>query len=153
MRERLKNAREAKGLTQAEVAELVSIAPSYYGRIEREDIGLSAKMAKKLAVVLDTDSAWLLGKAGASQGAVSTPLTEEEYAQIAEFILRDHVDVHGPTLTDESIQTFGRTLAQYLIGLQQIDNREAIRKAMAGIRSRAKGRAATPAKSRNTKAA
>lgn len=58
--EKLKQAREKKGMSQAQVANLVEIHPNYYARIERGDANPSLDMLLKIARVLDIKSSSML---------------------------------------------------------------------------------------------
>ena len=56
----IKKAREAKGLTQAEVAKACQITANYYARIERGERMLTLPTLKKVVGVLETPSSSIL---------------------------------------------------------------------------------------------
>jgi transcriptional regulator with XRE-family HTH domain len=62
-----RGARGRAGLTQADVAERVGIAPEVYGRMERGRIFPSVETLRRLCLVLDVSSDVLLGLAGPGQ--------------------------------------------------------------------------------------
>lgn len=57
---RIKTARKANGITQADLAELVPCSYRTIGAIERQDTRLSVDMAVAIAKVLNVRPAWLL---------------------------------------------------------------------------------------------
>lgn len=58
--EKLKQAREKKGMSQAQVANLVETHPNYYARIERGNANPSLDILLKIAKVLDIKSSSML---------------------------------------------------------------------------------------------
>lgn len=62
--DRLRTARKALRLTQAQVAELLGLSPSFYGHIERGTRCPSFPTFKKICEILDIDAEYLIfGKA------------------------------------------------------------------------------------------
>lgn len=61
---RVKSARNALGLTQAEFATLVGISQPYLGQIEAGDKVPSATVLQRMAKVANTSVAWLLDSVG-----------------------------------------------------------------------------------------
>lgn len=54
--EHLGDLRVARGLTQGDLAALVSVSPQHVGALERGHVSLSTDLAEKLAAVLDYDA-------------------------------------------------------------------------------------------------
>ena len=52
---KIKEIREQKGLTQEEVAKKAEIFPNYYAKIERGTINTSIEKAKKIAKALEVE--------------------------------------------------------------------------------------------------
>ena len=59
--ERLKKAREATGMTQAEVARELGLSQAAYSYIENDEKNPSLPVAKRLATVLNTSLDYLTG--------------------------------------------------------------------------------------------
>ena len=62
---RLKSARAAKRLTQAEVARQLGIDQGYYSRLERGEKTPSLDVLQKLSQVLGVEAGWLMGSQAA----------------------------------------------------------------------------------------
>lgn len=58
--EKIKQARQQKGATQAEVAEKAGLNTNYYARIERGDATATIEAVQKIAKALDVTSADIL---------------------------------------------------------------------------------------------
>jgi transcriptional regulator with XRE-family HTH domain len=58
--EKIKQARQQKGATQAEVAEKAGLNTNYYARIERGDATATIEAVQKIAKALDVRSANIL---------------------------------------------------------------------------------------------
>jgi transcriptional regulator with XRE-family HTH domain len=58
--EKIKQARQQKGATQAEVAEKAGLNTNYYARIERGDATATIEAVQKIAKALDVASADIL---------------------------------------------------------------------------------------------
>lgn len=59
---KLRECREAKGLSQQELAKKLGSAHTVIGRYERDEMTPSVEVAKKLAKILDTTVGFLLGE-------------------------------------------------------------------------------------------
>ncbi len=59
---KLREAREAKGFSQAELAKLISSYHSIIGKYERDEVKPTIDVVKKLAEVLETTAGYLLGE-------------------------------------------------------------------------------------------
>lgn len=59
--ERLRQAREAKGMSQAEIARKLGVSQPAYSYIENGEKNPSLPVAKRLAVVLHTSLDYLIG--------------------------------------------------------------------------------------------
>jgi transcriptional regulator with XRE-family HTH domain len=59
---KLREAREAKGFSQAELAKHISSYHSIIGKYERDEVKPSIDVVKKIADVLDTTAGYLLGE-------------------------------------------------------------------------------------------
>jgi transcriptional regulator with XRE-family HTH domain len=64
---RLRDCRKEKGLSQSEVAKSLSTNHSVIGKYERDDVKPSIDVAKKLADLLDTTVAYLVGETQANE--------------------------------------------------------------------------------------
>jgi len=60
---RLRDCRKAKGLSQSELARILNTNHSVIGKYERDDVKPSIDVVKKLAAMLDTTAAYLMGEA------------------------------------------------------------------------------------------
>ena len=60
---RLRDCRKEKGLSQNEVAKLLNTNHSVIGKYERDDVNPSIDAVKRLAELLDTTVAYLVGEA------------------------------------------------------------------------------------------
>lgn len=60
---RLRDCRKGKGLSQNEVAKLLNTSHSVIGKYERDDVNPSIDAVKRLAELLDTTVAYLVGEA------------------------------------------------------------------------------------------
>lgn len=61
---RLRECREAKGLSQQELAKLLKTSHSVVGRYERDEMIPSIEVAANMAKLVDTTLAYLVGEAG-----------------------------------------------------------------------------------------
>jgi transcriptional regulator with XRE-family HTH domain len=59
---KLRECREAKGISQSEVAKLLSTNHSIIGKYERDEVKPTVDVVKKLADTLDTTVGYLLGE-------------------------------------------------------------------------------------------
>lgn len=59
--ERLKEVRQEKGLTQTQLAELLSTTQSTIGKYEREELQPNFEVLKKLCKVLEVSADYLIG--------------------------------------------------------------------------------------------
>lgn len=59
--ERLKDLRQEKGLTQTQLAELLSTTQSTIGKYEREELQPNFEVLKKLCKVLEVSADYLIG--------------------------------------------------------------------------------------------
>lgn len=59
---KLRECREAKGISQSEVAKLLSTNHSIIGKYERDEVKPTVDVVKKLAETLDTTVGYLLGE-------------------------------------------------------------------------------------------
>ncbi len=59
---KLREAREAKGFSQAELAKQISSYHSIIGKYERDEVKPTVDVIKKIAQVLDTTAGFLLGE-------------------------------------------------------------------------------------------
>lgn len=59
---RIREAREAAKLTQKELGQLLDVDHSIVGRIERDEIGVTATRLMRIARLLRVSAAWLLGE-------------------------------------------------------------------------------------------
>jgi len=57
----LREARERKGLTQAQVADMCQMTRAHYGLVEQRRSGLRPELAARVAVVLELTLAEVLG--------------------------------------------------------------------------------------------
>ena len=64
---RLRDCRKNKGLSQSELARILNTNHSVIGKYERDDVKPSIDVVKKLAEVLNTTVAFLLGEAESDQ--------------------------------------------------------------------------------------
>jgi len=64
---RLRECRKIKGLSQNELASLLHTNHSVIGKYERDDVKPSIDVVKRLADVLNTTIAYLLGEAGTDE--------------------------------------------------------------------------------------
>ncbi len=64
---RLRDCRKEKGLSQNEVAKLLNTNHSVIGKYERDDVKPSIDVAKRLADLLDTTVAYLIGETEANE--------------------------------------------------------------------------------------
>ena len=64
---RLRECRKQKGLSQNELAGILNTNHSVIGKYERDDVKPSIDAVKRLAEVLDTTVAYLLGEAGTDE--------------------------------------------------------------------------------------
>jgi transcriptional regulator with XRE-family HTH domain len=64
---RLRDCRKEKGLSQSEVAKSLNTNHSVIGKYERDDVKPSIDVAKKLADLLDTTVAYLVGETQANE--------------------------------------------------------------------------------------
>ena len=60
---KLRECREAKALSQQELAKKINSVHTVIGRYERDEMSPSIEVVKKLAAVLDTTAGYLLGEA------------------------------------------------------------------------------------------
>lgn len=63
---RVRECRDAKGLSQQELAKLMTTSYTVIGKYERDEMTPSIEVAKKLAKLLDTTVGYLLGEAADS---------------------------------------------------------------------------------------
>jgi len=70
---RLKSARAARRLTQAEVAQRLGIDQGYYSRLERGEKTPSLEVLQNLSRVLGVEAGWLLGAPAESSGQGDSP--------------------------------------------------------------------------------
>lgn len=59
---KLKECREAKGISQSELAKSLNTNHSIIGKYERDEVAPSVDVVKKLAAALDTTAGYLLGE-------------------------------------------------------------------------------------------
>lgn len=59
---KLRDCREAKGLSQKELAKLLATSYSVIGKYERDEMLPSIDAAKKIAILIDTTVGYLLGE-------------------------------------------------------------------------------------------
>jgi transcriptional regulator with XRE-family HTH domain len=64
---RLRDCRKEKGLSQNEVAKLLNTNHSVIGKYERDDVNPSIDAVKRLAELLDTTVAYLVGEADTNE--------------------------------------------------------------------------------------
>ena len=64
---KLRDCRKAKKLSQSELARILSTNHSVIGKYERDDVNPSIEAVKRLAEVLDTTVAYLIGEAGSNE--------------------------------------------------------------------------------------
>ena len=64
---RLRDCRKEKGLSQNEVAKLLSTNHSVIGKYERDDVNPSIDAVKRLAELLETTVAYLVGEADTNE--------------------------------------------------------------------------------------
>ncbi|MCH2046364.1 MAG: helix-turn-helix domain-containing protein [Saprospiraceae bacterium] len=64
---RLRDCRKEKGLSQNEVAKLLNTNHSVIGKYERDDVNPSIDAVKRLADLLDTTVAYLVGEADTNE--------------------------------------------------------------------------------------
>ena len=64
---RLRDCRKEKGLSQNEVAKLLKTNHSVIGKYERDDVNPSIDAVKRLAELLDTTVAYLVGEADTNE--------------------------------------------------------------------------------------
>lgn len=62
IRQKLRECREDKGLSQQELAKILKTSHSVIGRYERDEMSPSINAVKKMAAILDTTVGYLLGE-------------------------------------------------------------------------------------------
>jgi transcriptional regulator with XRE-family HTH domain len=89
--------REAKGLSQQDLAKLLGSVHTVIGRYERDEMKPSIDVVKKLADVLDTTVGYLLGEAKEMQ-LLKDPVMLKRFNEISELPEKDKECVY--TLLD-----------------------------------------------------
>lgn len=89
---KLRECREAKAVSQNELAKLISAHHSIIGKYERDEVKPSIDVVKKLADVLDTTVGYLLGET-ADQHVLKDPSMLKRLNDIMSFPLeeREHI--------------------------------------------------------------
>lgn len=82
--ERLKKARELKGLTKKELAQTVGVAPSTITRYEEEVRIPKVTILRKIAEVLGVSVDYLVGKDEESEEEIATHITIKNISELPE---------------------------------------------------------------------
>jgi len=85
---KLREAREVKGYSQAELARQISSHHSIIGKYERDEVKPTVDVIKKLAEVLDTTISFLMGETE-SQNVFKDPVMFKRMAEIENLPQRD----------------------------------------------------------------
>ena len=101
---RVREAREASGMTTAELARRIGATPHKLGRVERGEVLLKADDAAKIARVLNVPVAQVMGSAEADESATATPPQRFH----AEALL----PIYGPSRPDGAALAIGPASAR-----------------------------------------
>jgi len=85
---KLREAREAKGFSQAELAKKIKSYHSIIGKYERDEVKPTIDVVKKMAEVLETTAGYLLGETE-DIGLLKDPAMLKRLNDIAKFPERD----------------------------------------------------------------
>lgn len=85
---KLREAREAKGFSQAELARQISSHHSIIGKYERDEVKPTVDVIKKLAEVLDTTISYLMGETE-NQNVFKDPAMFKRMAEIESLPQKD----------------------------------------------------------------
>ena len=85
---KLRECREAKSLSQNELAKLIEAHHSIIGKYERDEVKPSIDVVKKIAEVLDTTAGYLLGESN-EKDALKDPLMLKRLNDINQLAERD----------------------------------------------------------------
>ncbi len=85
---KIKEARETKSFSQAEIARQIGVHHSIIGKYERDEVKPSIDVVKKIALVLDTTAGFLMGETK-EQNVLKDPLMFKRMADIESLPPRD----------------------------------------------------------------
>jgi len=81
---KIRECREAKSLSQNELAKLIEAHHSIIGKYERDEVKPSIDVVKRIAEVLDTTAGYLLGESN-EKDALKDPLMLKRLNEISSF--------------------------------------------------------------------
>lgn len=85
---KLKEARETKGFSQAELARQIEVHHSIIGKYERDEVKPSIDVVKKIALVLNTTASFLMGETK-EQNVLKDPAMFKRMADIENLPAKD----------------------------------------------------------------
>jgi transcriptional regulator with XRE-family HTH domain len=89
---KLRDARKAKGFSQAELARQIKSHHSIVGKYERDEVKPTIDVVKKLAMVLDTTVSFLMGETE-NQNVFKDPIMFKRIADIEKLPERDRCKI------------------------------------------------------------
>lgn len=102
---RLRAVRDANGLSQEEIADLVKVSRKQWIAWEKGEVTLSAWAIRRLMLSLDVDPAWLLDGPGDAPMELASPQRPTRYGKIKASIMSFARDL-GLTLPPAAVARF-----------------------------------------------